>query len=105
MRLVNLFASPSEALPEEIVEELARGQGVRVERIVSRGHVSGWYDQVDHEWVALLAGEARLEFEGGEIRHLLPGDHLMIPAHRRHRVAWTTPERDSVWLAVHFQPE
>lgn len=103
MRLVNLFASPAEALPEEIVDVLARGQDVRVERIVSRGHVSGWYDQADHEWVALLAGEARLEFEGGENRQLLPGDHLLIPAHRRHRVAWTTPECDSIWLAVHYR--
>jgi cupin 2 domain-containing protein len=30
-----------------------------------------------------------------------PGDWLLIPAHRKHRVDWTTPEEPTVWLAVH----
>ena len=26
----------------------------------------------------------------------------LIDAHRRHRVAWTTPDEPTIWLAVHF---
>jgi len=43
-----------------------------------------------------------LVFDDGEERRLLPGDQLLITAHRRHRVAWTTPERPTVWLALHL---
>jgi cupin 2 domain-containing protein len=31
-----------------------------------------------------------------------PGDWLVIPARRRHRVEWTDPERPTVWLALHY---
>jgi cupin 2 domain-containing protein len=33
-----------------------------------------------------------------------PGDFVHIPAHRKHRVQWTTPEEPTVWLAVFYQP-
>jgi cupin 2 domain-containing protein len=33
---------------------------------------------------------------------LQPGDHLIIPAHRRHRVEWTHPDQPTVWLALHY---
>ena len=26
-----------------------------------------------------------------------------IPAHRQHRVDWTDPEQDTIWLAVHYR--
>ncbi len=80
---------------------------MRVERIVSHGHTSPpgfWYDQPRHEWVALLAGAAALRFEGdGAPVELRPGDSLTIPAGRRHRVEWTTPDEPTVWLAVHYE--
>ncbi|MDB5310194.1 MAG: cupin protein [Gemmataceae bacterium] len=48
---------------------------------------------------------ARLLFEGDappvEMR---PGDFIGIPARRRHRVEWTTPDEPTVWLAVHYGP-
>jgi cupin 2 domain-containing protein len=34
-----------------------------------------------------------------------PGDFLNIPAHRRHRVEWTTPGEPTIWLAVHYGPK
>jgi cupin 2 domain-containing protein len=44
-----------------------------------------------------------VEFEGeSQPRELKPGDYLLIPAHCRHRVAWTSSDEPSVWLAVHF---
>jgi cupin 2 domain-containing protein len=36
------------------------------------------------------------------VRVMRPGDHVQIPAHRRHRVAWTDPEQLTVWVAIHF---
>jgi cupin 2 domain-containing protein len=79
---------------------------MRIERIVSRGHRSPpdcWYDQYEHEWVVLLTGAARLRFaEPPTTMELAPGDHVHIRPHVRHRVEWTAPDRDTVWLAVFF---
>ncbi len=90
--------------PDEVTETLHQSEHVRVERIVSRGHSSPpgfWYDQEEHEWVMLLHGEARLLFEGDDEPLVLKsGDHVSIPAHRRHRVEWTSPHEPTVWLAV-----
>lgn len=101
----NLFETIPEALHEELFEEIVRGREVTVERIVSRGHTSpdtGWYDQPRHEWVLVLEGRGVVAFESGEPVTLGPGDHLTIPAHCRHRVAWTDPNADTIWLAVHY---
>ncbi len=103
----NLFDDLPEKIPEELTEVLLRGKSVRIERIVSTGHASPadfWYDQPEAEWVAVLRGEAKLFFAGDEEPiHLRPGDHVLIPSHRKHRVEWTSPEEPTVWLAVFFQ--
>jgi len=47
-----------------------------------------------------------LEFEGDdEPLRLTPGDHVNIPPHRRHRVAWTAPDEPTVWLAIFYSRE
>lgn len=93
-------------LPEEWTELLAAGGGCRVERIVSRGHCSPpgfWYDQAEHEWVMVAAGRARLVVEGRpEPLELGPGGWVELPAGLRHRVEWTDPGCDTVWLAVFY---
>ncbi len=102
----NLFSNLPAALPEELIETLWAAGEVRVERIVSRGHASPpefWYDQTEHEWVLLLKGAARLEFEDKTVE-LAPGDYLDIPPHVRHRVAWTAPDEPTIWLAVFRDP-
>lgn len=103
---MNLFHNLTQLAPEEVVEKLVANGDVQIERIVSHGHASPagfWYDQPRHEWVAVLCGKARLLFEGDESpMELGPGDWLNIPAHRRHRVEWTTPNEPTVWLAVHY---
>jgi len=33
---------------------------------------------------------------------LAPGDHVLIPGGAQHRVTWTAPETETVWVAVHF---
>jgi UDP-N-acetylmuramate: L-alanyl-gamma-D-glutamyl-meso-diaminopimelate ligase len=94
---------------DETVEVLSSAGGVRIERITSRGHASPpgfWYDQDEHEWVTLLSGAARLRLEDPEQTvELRPGDHLLIPAHTRHRVDWTAPDVATVWLAVFYRPD
>ena len=105
----NLFAGVPIGLSEELVEVLAEGKHVRIARIVSTGHASPagfWYDQEQAEWVAVLRGEAKLVFAGDEeSRHLKAGDWVTIPAHRRHRVEWTSGEEPTVWLAVFYDEE
>lgn len=99
----NLFAGVPGALPDELTEVLVAGDGVRIERIVSRGHASPpgfWYEQPEHEWVVLLSGRAGLRVEGEPVLAMEPGDWLELPAHTRHRVDWTEPGIDTVWLAV-----
>ncbi|MGQ0720795.1 MAG: cupin domain-containing protein [Candidatus Eiseniibacteriota bacterium] len=91
----------------EKLETLFEGRDLRIERIVSRGHASPpgfWYDSDEGEWVMLLSGaaEVRFEEEGRRVK-LAPGDHLHIRPHERHRVEWTQPDADTVWLAVHHR--
>lgn len=101
----NLFADLPTTLPDELVQSLVTAHGVRIERIVSHGHASPsgfWYDQDEDEWVVVLKGAARLRFEDKTVE-LKPGDHVAIPAHRRHRVEWTTPNEATIWLAVFYR--
>ena len=102
--LTNIFAGIPESLPDELIEEIVKTEKVRIEKIVSRGHVSTeWYDQDNDEFVLLVKGEAKLRFEDGDrIVHMKAGDYLIITAHERHIVEWTTPDEDTVWLAVHY---
>jgi cupin 2 domain-containing protein len=89
----------------EVFETLAGNDKVRIERIQSHGQHTPegeWYEQDQSEWVMLIEGAARLEFEDGLCMELGPGDYLDIPAHRRHRVAWTSPTKPSLWLAVFY---
>jgi cupin 2 domain-containing protein len=103
----SLFQQIPTNLPDELSEILCHSEQVRVERIVSRGHASPedfWYDQECHEFVLLVSGRARLVFaDGTPAVELVSGDWLVIPAHVKHRVDWTDPEQDSVWLAVHYR--
>jgi cupin 2 domain-containing protein len=104
----NLFADLPTCLHAEQINELLARKNLgtlRVERIVSRGQASPpdfWYDQELDEWVIVLAGSARVRFQGEEApRTLSTGDYVAIPAHTLHRVEWTDPERATVWLAIH----
>ena len=100
---MNLFANVHTNLTEEEILPLLSSDTVRIERIVSTGHASPagfWYDQDQDEWVVVLAGAARLQFEDQTIE-MQPGDFVNIPAHQKHRVEWTSPDEPTVWLAVH----
>ncbi|MFI5246476.1 MAG: cupin domain-containing protein [Gemmatimonadales bacterium] len=102
---MNLFANIPSVLPGELIESLLQSVTTRIERIISQGHASPnefWYDQSQNEWVVVLRGAARLRFED-KVVELKPGDYMDIPAHKKHRVEWTTPDEPTVWLAVHYE--
>ena len=104
----NIFNHIPSDLPDELIEILAGDaeKGIRIERIISRGHASPpgfWYDQDKNEFVMVLKGKAGLLFKrSDEIFELSPGDYIEIPAHTLHRVEWTSSEEDTVWLAIHY---
>lgn len=106
MNAGNIFADVPGQLADELLEDLVKTPAVRVERIVSRGHRSPegfWYDQDRSEWVVVLKGRARLRFDGqADAIELGTGDYINIPAYTRHRVEWTDPVADTVWLAVNY---
>jgi cupin 2 domain-containing protein len=104
LRTGNLFAAVPSSTPREVVDVLVADAAMRLERIVSTGHVTApgeWYDQDRDEWVVVLRGRARLTLDDGNVLTLAPGDWIHIPAHRRHRVEWTDPGEPTVWLALH----
>ena len=87
---------------EEEFLDIVSGGSFKLEHIKSFGDASAdgfWYDQDNNEWVALINGEAVLEFEEGTLE-LVSGDSLIIEAHQKHRVLRTS--LDAVWIALHF---
>lgn len=101
----NLFDVPA-SLPDERIDALLETAALRLERIVSTGQATPageWYDQDRDEWVVVLRGSAALRFEDEAApRELRAGDHVLIAAHRRHRVEWTDAREPTVWLALHY---
>lgn len=101
----NIFTDLPENLETEVIERLISTETVRIERIISKGHTTAtdeWYDQDQDEWVLVLQGEALLNIEGSESLHLTKGSYLHIPAHQRHRVDWTDPSQETIWLAIFY---
>ena len=100
----NIFDDLPQHLPKEVVQTLIRAADVRIERIISHGHASAadfWYEQSQHEWVIVLQGAGRWQFEDGMVE-MKVGDFINIPAFKKHRVDWTTPDEPTVWLGVRY---
>ena len=106
MKIKNIFRDIPSNIQEEITEKIISSGKIRIERIISRGHASPgdfWYDQEENEWVIVIKGKAKLEFSGeNEIVELNKGDYINIPSHKKHRVKWTDPESETIWLAVFY---
>ena len=101
----NIFENIPAKIPEEIFETLIKNNNVKVEKIISKGHSSPkdfWYNQKQNEWVILLKGHAKLLFEKSDVIDLHPGDFINIPANTIHRVEWTDPVNETIWLAVFY---
>ena len=107
MKLNNIFENILPNSDEEIFDTIIQNQNIKIERIVSYGQTSPvdfWYNQEDDEFVLLLDGVARIEFENSEIS-LKKGDYLLIPKHKKHRVSYTLPNKPTIWLAIFFVGE
>ena len=105
MKKANLFSDIPEVIEEELFDLIAQKDSVHIERIVSHGHTSpkdGWFEQDKDEWVVLLKGAAKIEFVSEKPIVMVPGDHINIAAHQKHKVVWTAPGVDTVWLAIHY---
>ena len=97
MKAQDLLCGIPADLSEELCTIILQANNLRVERIVSQGHASPlgfWYDQEEDEWIIVLEGSATLQFDGeAEPVKLRRGSYLNIPAHTRHRIAWTDPNQ------------
>ena len=106
MDIKNIFSGLQEQTPDEILETILQTYQFKIERIISRDHSTNegeWYDQDKNEWVLVLKGNAGLQFEGDDEAVIMrTGDYINIPAHRKHRVEWTDPEEDTIWLTIHY---
>jgi len=101
----NIFEAIPKTLDTEAVSTLIQKGDLKVERIVSKGHTSpesGWYNQAQDEWVIVLKGAATISFEHKEEVNLQAGDYINIPCHTKHKVSWTQPENETIWLAIHY---
>jgi cupin 2 domain-containing protein len=101
---MNILDLPSISPSQEVYETLVSSHDVLIERIISKGHATPageWYDQEQDEWVLLLQGEAVLAYTDGSLAIIKKGDYIFIPAHKQHRVEFTSTEPPCIWLAVH----
>ncbi|MDO9492410.1 cupin domain-containing protein [Acetobacterium sp.] len=99
---MNIYEIPGFPIDEELISVLEQNERVRIERIVSTGQKSDWYDQAETEFVILLEGRARLVFEDDNTITLEKGDTLIIPPHQKHRVADTSVDPPCIWLCVFY---
>ena len=102
----NIYELPEVPNHLEKFEQIVFGKNIQIERIVSTGQTTNfgqWYDQELDEWVLLLQGEAELSYIDDTRIKLKAGDYLLIPAHTKHRVEYTSIEPPCIWLAVHGQ--
>ncbi len=106
MNIKNILRDIPNNIPEEIIEEIVSSENIRLERIISKGHSSPpnfWYNQEENEWVILIKGKAKLKFsDENELVELNTGDYINIPSHKKHRVEWTDPKSETIWLAVFY---
>jgi len=105
MTMSNIFDLIPDNLETEVLETILDSASVRIERIISKGHTSpeqGWYDQEENEWVIVLKGEAILLFIDESTITLKAGDYINIPARRKHKVKWTDPNIETIWLAIFY---
>ncbi len=105
MDIRNIFSDIQKQAPDEVLETILKTDQFKIERIISHGHATTegeWYDQDKNEWVLVLNGNAGLLFEGDKTIIMKTGDYINIPAHQKHRVEWTDPEEETIWLTIHY---
>ena len=105
MQVTNIFDNIPTQLHQELFQDIFSKDGLKIQRIVSQGEATQddkWYIQEDDEWVIVLQGEATLSFEDDSDIKLSSGDYIHIPAHKKHKVSWTSSDEQTIWLVVHY---
>jgi mannose-6-phosphate isomerase-like protein (cupin superfamily) len=106
LEVKNIYKEIPQFFDNEIFEEIVRTKSVKIERIISDGHkspIDSWYNQKEDEYVILLQGQAELLFEENQKIVMVPGDYLVIPANKKHRVEFTSKNEKTIWLAIHYK--
>jgi len=101
----DIFDNIPKDLTNEFFEDIVLSDNVKIEKIISKGHTSpkdGWYNQEQNEWVIVLKGEGIISFEDEKQICLKSGEYINIPAHKKHKVSWTKPDEETIWLAVFY---
>lgn len=101
----NIFAPLPANLTAEQFENIVQSAHIKIERIISKGHSSpesGWFEQGHSEWVMVLQGSAQIVFEDHSSVTLKAGDYLEIAPFSKHKVSWSDPDIETIWLAVHY---
>ena len=100
---MNIFDNIPENFKDEISTILLKRKNVRIEKIISNGQTSKdnfWYDQDEDEWVIVLQGKGEITYKDNSKEMLTTGDYTFIPAHKKHRVSFTSENPPCVWLCV-----
>ena len=104
-KISNIFELPDRLPSTEFSELLLDDDRLKIERIISTGQVTPpgeWYDQDRNEWLIVLQGEGELSYKDNSRIKLTTGDYLLIPAHQKHRVEYTSTKPPCIWLTVFF---
>ena len=99
--IVNFFDNIPTSSDKEIFQTIVENNIVKIERIISYGQTTekeNWYNQTEDEFVLVLEGEAKIQYDDQSIYHLKKGESLYINAHQKHQVIYTA--NPTIWLAV-----
>ena len=105
MIVKNIYNDVPSQLNDELFEEIISNDKFILERIISEGQATPenfWYDQDKNEFVLLLSGSAEISFEDEPTVLMKAGDYIIIPPHKKHRVAKTNSDKKTFWIALHF---
>ena len=107
MELKNIFSNIPKSLSDELFKELVSSENCKIERIISKGHKTEegkWYNQDKNEFVIILKGNAELLFkENNKTIKMKEGDYINIPPRTKHRVTKTDPNKETIWLTIHYK--
>jgi cupin 2 domain-containing protein len=100
---MNIYEIPPLPLTEEATAILSENKNIRIERIISAGQISDWYEQSETEFVILLEGNAVIEYENNKTVAMTKGETLLIAPYERHRVSFTSSDPPCIWLCVFYK--
>jgi len=87
----------------EIFNTIISNDNIKIERIISYGQTTPkdyWYNQEEDEFVLILKGDAKIQYDDGSIHILNTNDSLYIQSHQKHKVTYTA--NPTIWLAIFF---